>query len=57
MSGSDDGRIFVWSKKTGKLLNTVRGDKVMEKIAQERGKIALTWTKLGITQRLMMNVN
>lgn len=27
MSGSDDGRIFVWSKKTGKLLNTVRGDK------------------------------
>lgn len=28
MSGSDDGRIFAWSKKTGKLLNIVRGDKV-----------------------------
>ncbi|KAF9149812.1 DDB1- and CUL4-associated factor 6 [Linnemannia schmuckeri] len=27
MSGSDDGRIFFWNKKTGKLLNVVRGDK------------------------------
>ncbi|KAG9070386.1 DDB1- and CUL4-associated factor 6 [Linnemannia hyalina] len=27
MSGSDDGRIYVWNKKTGKLLNVVRGDK------------------------------
>ncbi|KAF9904068.1 DDB1- and CUL4-associated factor 6 [Linnemannia zychae] len=29
MSGSDDGRIFVWSKKTGKLLNVIRGDKFL----------------------------
>ncbi|KAF9133480.1 DDB1- and CUL4-associated factor 6 [Mortierella sp. 14UC] len=27
MSGSDDGRIFVWNKKTGRLVNVVRGDK------------------------------
>ncbi|KAF9091610.1 DDB1- and CUL4-associated factor 6 [Mortierella sp. GBA35] len=26
MSGSDDGRIFIWNKKTGKLLNAVKGD-------------------------------
>ncbi|KAG0362354.1 DDB1- and CUL4-associated factor 6, partial [Gamsiella multidivaricata] len=27
MSGSDDGRIFFWDKKTGKILNVARGDK------------------------------
>ncbi|KAF8933815.1 DDB1- and CUL4-associated factor 6 [Haplosporangium gracile] len=29
MSGSDDGRIYFWSKRTGKLLNVVRGDKFL----------------------------
>lgn len=42
MSGSDDGRIYIWNKKTGKLLNVVRGDKVMEKTTQEHCKDALT---------------
>ncbi|KAF9198178.1 hypothetical protein BGZ49_001094, partial [Haplosporangium sp. Z 27] len=29
MSGSDDGRIFIWGKKTGKILNVIKGDEVV----------------------------
>ena len=31
MSGSDDGRIFVWEKLTGKLVNLMMGDRVSDK--------------------------
>ncbi|KAG0015773.1 DDB1- and CUL4-associated factor 6 [Entomortierella chlamydospora] len=29
MSGSDDGRIFFWDKKSGKILNVIKGDDVV----------------------------
>ncbi|KAF9158613.1 DDB1- and CUL4-associated factor 6 [Actinomortierella ambigua] len=52
MSGSDDGRIFFWDKLTGKIENTIRGDRQVVNCLQPHPLSRMLLTASGIDKTI-----